>query len=235
MLPKLAVFDVAGTTVLDDDNAVGGKVCEALAEDGIETNLDDVNPLMGMPKPLAVRRILEQRLGYAPDPERIDRIHDRFQALIIEHYRTSPTVEAMPGAVSLFHELRRHGCRVTLDTGFDRATLEAVLDRLDWRSEVDDTVTSDEVARGRPHTDMIDALMKRSGVEEPSAVWKIGDSVSDLEQGLAARCGVVVAVLGVRTRPVIDRYPGVLPINRLEELIPMVREGRDPARRGAMS
>ena len=228
MRPKLAVFDVAGTTVLDDDDAVGSKVCEALAEDGIETGLDDVNPLMGMPKPLAVTRILEQQLGLKPESERVERVHRRFQSLMIEHYRTSPTVEPMPGAVTLFEELRRHGCRVALDTGFDRPTLNTILERLEWGSQVDDTITSDEVIRGRPHTDMIDVLMQRAGVVDPAAVWKVGDSVSDLDQGLAAHCGLVVAVLGVRTRPVIDNYPDVMPISSLDELLPLVRDGRTP-------
>jgi phosphonatase-like hydrolase len=218
---KLMVFDVAGTTVCDDDNAVAGRVCDAFQAAGIDVALAEVNPVMGMPKPLAVRELLRQKRGVA-DEVSADAIHADFQRRIIAHYRTAPGVRAAPGAEEFFARLRDRGIRVTLDTGFDRPTLNAILDRLGWHDVIDDSVTSDEVANGRPAPDMIHVLMQRAGVSDPEAVGKVGDSISDIEQGINARCGLVAAVMGERTRTSVADYPGVIAIDKLEELAPYV-------------
>ena len=46
MTYRLAVFDMAGTTVADD-NAVGIAFQQAFSNNGYEIILEDVNPLMG--------------------------------------------------------------------------------------------------------------------------------------------------------------------------------------------
>jgi hypothetical protein len=63
MAIRMVVFDVAGTTVVDFDNAVASKLVEAPAACGVNIAPEEVNPLMGVPKPLAVRTLLEQVRG----------------------------------------------------------------------------------------------------------------------------------------------------------------------------
>jgi phosphonatase-like hydrolase len=219
---KLMVFDVAGTTVSDADNAVAACVCAALEAAGIPTSLEAVNPVMGMPKPLAIRTLIEQHRGNQPTVVEVEEIHADFQSRMIEHYRTSPNITPMKGAEELFATLRERGIRIGLDTGFDRPIMNVILDRLNWHDKIDDSVTSDEVDNGRPAPDMIHALMAEAGVANPAEVGKVGDSVSDIEQGLTAECGLVVAVLGERTRPVIGNYPGVHGITELSEILPLL-------------
>jgi phosphonatase-like hydrolase len=138
---------------------------------------------------------------------------------MIEHYRTSPSVREIPGTSELFRELRRLGIRVTLDTGFDRPIADAIIHRLGWHSGlVDDSVTSDEVVRGRPDPEMIRVLMERSGIEDASLVGKVGDSISDIEQGINAGCGFVGAISGHRTRLMLDD-PRVHPLERVSDLL----------------
>jgi beta-phosphoglucomutase-like phosphatase (HAD superfamily) len=108
--------------------------------------------------------------------------------------------------------------RVALDTGFDRAIVDAIIDRLDWRDAVDDSIASDEVERGRPAPDMIRALMKRAGLTDPSRVAKLGDSVSDIDEGLNAGCGFVGAIVNVRTQPFLASYPAVTQVHSLAAL-----------------
>ena len=92
--------------------------------------------------------------------------------------------------------LRTAGIRVGLDTGFNRAIANAIIDRLGWQSDglLDATVTSDEVREGRPSPDMIYRLMELTGVQDVKAVCKVGDTPSDLQQGALARCRWVVGV-----------------------------------------
>ena len=51
---ELVVFDMAGTTVNDDDG-VNRSVRAALAEVGLAVTPEAVNEVMGIPKPLALR------------------------------------------------------------------------------------------------------------------------------------------------------------------------------------
>lgn len=219
---RLIVFDVAGTTVCDDDNAVAGRLCDALQAAGTAVMPADVDPVMGMPKPLAVRMLLEQARGQAPTDDEVARVHADFQARIVAHYREADTVKPAPGAVELFAALRERRILIALDTGFDRRTLDTIVARLGWESLIDDSVTSDEVEHGRPHPDMIEAAMAQAGVADPARVGKVGDSASDIEQGINAGCGLVAAVMNERTRAVIDRYPTVHRITQLNELLPLV-------------
>ena len=60
MALKLFVFDVAGTTVCDRTNAVAGRVCDALRAAGLPAEIEQVDPVMGMPKPLAIRHLVAE-------------------------------------------------------------------------------------------------------------------------------------------------------------------------------
>jgi phosphonatase-like hydrolase len=223
MTISLMVFDVAGTTVNDEGNAVAHCVCDAMRDAGFQVELKDVDPVMGVPKPLAIRSLLSDRLGCAPEAQLVGRIHADFQQRMVTHYRTAPSVRPVNHAESVFEALRRLGVRVTLDTGFDRLILDTILQRLGWdKGAIDDSITSDEVDAGRPAPDMIRTLMRRAGVTDPAAVGKVGDSVSDIEEGLNAGCGLVVAVENERTTPHLHRFAGVPAIERLSELLPLV-------------
>ncbi|MFI4892517.1 MAG: HAD hydrolase-like protein [Phycisphaerales bacterium JB058] len=217
---SMVVFDMAGTTVRDEDNAVASAVRSALAEFGCEIAIEDVNPVMGMPKPLAVQTLLKQFSKDASLVARSDEVHERFQQIIVDHYRNGPDVSEIPGTSGVFRALRDAGIRVTLDTGFDRMTLDTIVERLGWGSLLDATVASDEVEHGRPAPDMTHVLMQKCGVTDPAQVCKIGDSVSDIEQGINAGCGLVAAVLCQRTRNEVGKHEGVVAVVSIEDLLP---------------
>jgi phosphonatase-like hydrolase len=193
---ELVVFDMAGTTINDDDG-VNRCVRAALEPVGVSATRDAVNLVMGIPKPMAIRQLLE-RYERPELVEEIDAIHADFVRRMIEFYQTDPSVHEIPGATQTFRRLRAAGIKTALDTGFSRNIVDVVLERLGWKdaSLLDMTVTSDEVPRGRPHPDMIEKIMRKLGVGDPSRVAKVGDTPSDLEEGTAARCGMIVGVTG---------------------------------------
>src|SRR5262249_39585143 len=127
------------------------------------------------------------------------------------------------GTTRLFRDLRRLGIRVALDTGFSRDVLDVLLARLAWDADVVDcTVTSDEVAEGRPHPDLIFRAMQLTGVSRSSDVAKIGDTPVDVLEGQAANCGLVVGVTyGTHSRAELERF-GVPLIDRLPDLLPLL-------------
>jgi len=219
MAIRMVVFDMAGTTVWDGDDAVATCLVDAMRHAGADVSIEDVDPVMGMPKPLAVRTLMSQSAERELSKEEVDAIHTDFQARIVEHYRSSPDVREMEGATEVFATLRERGVFVSLDTGFDRTILDAIVERFGWGELLDATVSSDEVDHGRPAPDMIHRLMERLGVTDPTEVAKIGDSESDLEQGVRAGCGLVAAVECRRTRAVSDRYTTTITVSSLAEFL----------------
>jgi phosphonatase-like hydrolase len=195
---ELVVFDLAGTTVYDGD-AVQSSFRAALAAWGIDADPAEVNSVMGLPKPEAVRILLERfghQSGVPASTENIDAIHEDFTRRMRQYYATDPAVHEIPGAGAAFAALRRAGIKVALNTGFFRPIADVLLARLGWRSPavIDADVTSDEVPRGRPHPDMIRHLMTRLGVREARRVAKVGDTGADLEEGANAGCAAIVGV-----------------------------------------
>lgn len=195
MLPQLVVFDMAGTTVFDSD-FVSDAVVSGFGAHSISIEVATVNPYMGIPKPLAIQSILADMDDWrADDPDFVDSIHDKFLVEMVKFYQEDPNVRAIDGATDVFAELRIRGILIALDTGFSRDIADTILTRLGWdESVIDFSVTSDEVLKGRPHPDMILAAMGALGVTDPASVAKVGDTPSDIDQGIAAGCGWTIGV-----------------------------------------
>lgn len=188
MAPKLVVFDMAGTTVQDGDGVVNHALQTALLAYGVTVTHSQVNDVMGLPKPDAIRHLLQDT------PVPIAKIYQTFEDEMVRYYAVAPEVKAIEGAYQVFGELRRLGIKVVLDTGFARPIVDVILDRLEWRTAVDATVASDEVLHGRPHADLILEAMARTGVLDVQRVAKVGDTPSDVQEGHAAGCKWVIAV-----------------------------------------
>ncbi len=193
---ELVVFDMAGTTIHDDDG-VNHAVRAALEAVDVWVTRESVNEVMGIPKPAAIEHLLEisHRTDLLPG---LDAIHADFVRRMIAFYETDASVHEIPGAANTFRRLRAAGIKTALDTGFSRNIADVLLRRLGWLDDslLNATVTSDEVPRGRPHPDMIQKAMQALGVSDARRVAKVGDTPSDLEEGVAAGCGMVIGVTG---------------------------------------
>lgn len=191
---QLAVFDIAGTTI-EDNNNVADAFQKAFAMNDIQVEKNVVGPLMGYHKPQAIQMVLEQS-GHSFDAGFIEDIHDDFESEMTEFYAHSPLVRAMDGAEDIFRWLKGKGVRVALNTGFSAAVADVIVSRFGWEDKglVDEFIGSDEVEKGRPFPYMIKELMRRCKITDPLQVAKIGDTPVDVEEGLMAGCGMVIAV-----------------------------------------
>lgn len=199
----MVVFDLAGTTVVDEGDVVSVELCEAVREvAGVELPTSAATALMGIRKPDAIRQLIEGAARPAP-AELVERTHECFRRRMMDHYRTSPRVAEISGTTTTFMALRERGIKVCLDTGFSRDITEVIIDRMGWRKHglIDASVTSDEVPLGRPAPFMIFKAMAELGLSDVSRVVKVGDTPSDLQEGRNAGCGRVVGVCrGSHTR-----------------------------------
>lgn len=218
---KLVVFDMAGTTV-HDENFVAKALCEALSLHGYEVPVDDANKVMGIAKPVAIGMLLDQHGG---NRQNIPAIHQDFLRIMIRFYKEMPGIREMDGAAETFRTLRQKGVKVALDTGFSRDITDTILDRLGWLGNdvLDATVASDEVPNGRPHADMIFRAMEQTGITDVAMVAKVGDTPVDLQEGANAGCGLVIGVLsGVNGKEELLRYPHSQIIGSVKEVPALV-------------
>lgn len=218
----LVVFDMAGTTVYDGD-AVNVSLRAAIANAGVEVTRDEVNEVMGIAKPLAIKTLMERKSADVGDVTAalVEKTHDDFLRRMIDYYKTDPAVREILGASDVFRMLKAAGIHVALDTGFSRPIADVILERLNWNDPmlIDVTVTPDEVERGRPHPDMIRYAMTRTGVASADSVAKVGDTPSDLHEGTNAGCALVIGVTeGSHTREQLQVHPHTHLIRTVAEL-----------------
>jgi len=89
------------------------------------------------------------------------------------------SIEAFPGVVDGIKELKRLGLKIAIASSTSRATIEAVLKKINIYSLVDAYVGSDEVVKRKPEPDMFFEAMKRIGVESRDAIV-VGDTKYDI-------------------------------------------------------
>lgn len=213
---RLAVFDLSGTTV-EDDAEVGGCLLTAAREFDLPTSLEEILAHLGTNKIHLYQFLIARRQGRplaitefaaARDPETeplARRVFDRYQALMITHYRTS--CREIPGAADVFRWCKAHDICVATGTGFHRAVTDAIMDRLGWVRDglVDLAVDVEHIPGevGRPAPFMIFHAMVQLGITSVHEVVKVGDTPADMLEGRNAGCRGVVGVL-TGARPIGD-------------------------------
>ncbi|MBK8658220.1 MAG: HAD hydrolase-like protein [Bacteroidetes bacterium] len=193
---KMVVFDMAGTTVEDSDN-VHEALIKGFASEGLIIDRQDANSVMGIPKPVAIRTLLSEKFLLKEHiGEKVSKIHKVFLTEMISFYEKDESVRAKENAEATFSALKAMGVKVCLDTGFSRDIADAIIRRLGWNenSLIDFSVTSDEVINGRPFPDMIFKAMHHFNILSATQVAKVGDTISDLQEGTSAGCGAVIGI-----------------------------------------
>ncbi|MEE2938190.1 MAG: phosphonatase-like hydrolase [Planctomycetota bacterium] len=221
---ELVVFDMAGTTV-DEDNVVYKTVREAVNAAGYSFTQTQVQAAgAGKEKSQAIRDVLSLD-GESHDSHEIDLIFSNFKKLLAVAYQRLRVTE-QPGATAVFSALRQQGVKVALNTGYDRPTAECLIKKLGWMegSDYDVLITASDVEHGRPAPDMIFLAMKKTNVTDASRVAKVGDSEVDIEEGKNSGCGVTVGITtGAQTREQLAHANPTAIIDSLEELLDMLK------------
>ena len=224
---KLVVFDMAGTTV-KDDNDVTNTFQAALAQYGYQVPAEAINPLMGYEKKVAITKMLHLNEQDATKitPELIGHIHSAFVDLMIKHYQQTTSLQALPYAEETLADLRNSGIKIGINTGFSRAIATTIINKLQWREKglFDYLIGSDEVEHGRPDPAMINTMMKYAGINDASEVAKVGDTEVDVREGQNAGCKYVIAVTtGAFTRKELEPYQPTHIIDDIAEVINIIR------------
>ncbi|WP_276481475.1 phosphonatase-like hydrolase [Paraflavitalea pollutisoli] len=220
---QLAVFDMAGTTV-NEDNLVYKTLREAINEAGYQFTLDQVLAAgAGQEKLQAIKSVLA--LEGVQDDALAASIFQKFLVMLDVAYSTQPITEQVNATV-LFHKLREQGIKVVMNTGYNRPTAEALIQKIGWRQGVDfdGLVTASDVAQNRPQPDMILRAMQQQGIADGKSVLKVGDSIIDIEEGRNAGCRYSIGITtGAHTYDQLHSAGPDFIIDNLIELLPIVR------------
>ncbi|NJO41576.1 MAG: HAD hydrolase-like protein [Cyanobacteria bacterium CRU_2_1] len=230
---QLIVFDMAGTTV-KDENEVQDCFFVAAESTGLKTENDRITAMMGWSKKLVFQTLWDEQIGKDhPDYlAKVETSYAKFADVLENHYRTR-SVQPTEGCLELFAWLKSHGIQIGLNTGFYREVTDIILSRLAWNEGLDSdyvgsgntviqvSVTPSEIYNneGRPAPYMIQKAMYKLGVKDPLTVIVVGDTPSDLAAGINAHSLLSLGVTnGTHTREQLEPYPNHGLLNSLIEL-----------------
>lgn len=191
-LPRLAAFDMAGTTI-DDHGLVYRALAETVEATGAGVAAADLQRLMGAEKRHAIAELARAggvELSEEETHARFDEFRERLRGL----YAEQPPVP-LAGVPEALDALRSAGVRVALTTGFSADIGLPLVELLGWEDRLDAVVCASEVAQGRPAPYMIFRAMEKTGVLSVAEVLVAGDTVVDIQAGVHAGAAQVYGVL----------------------------------------
>jgi phosphonoacetaldehyde hydrolase len=199
------ILDWAGTTVDHGSLAPIRALQKIFADHGIEISEEEVRRDMGVLKKDHIRCLFnfprvakewERHYKQAPREEDVQTLFAEFipqqMACIVECSRV------ISGVSDAVQYLRDRGLKIGSTTGYTRPLLDILLAHAAKQGYVPDSaVCPDDVGAGRPFPWMIYQNAIRMTAYPLEAIVKIGDTLSDIEEGLnAGTWAVAVAQTG---------------------------------------
>lgn len=202
---QAVILDWAGTTVDYGSLAPIRALQKTFADRGIDVTEEDVRRDMGLLKKDHIRSLLgipeiasawNRRCKQAPTEKDVEIL---FADFIPQQKACLAECSAViPGVIAAVQRLRDRGLKIGSTTGYPRPLLEVLLPHAASQGYVPDcALCPDDVGAGRPLPWMIFENAVRMKVYPLEAIVKIGDTISDIEEGLnAGTWAVAVAQTG---------------------------------------
>jgi phosphonoacetaldehyde hydrolase len=191
---RLVVFDWAGTTVDHGCLAPVAPFVGAFAAQGIAITTDEARGPMGVSKRDHVHALLKlpavagrwrERHGRNATEQDVDELYRQFVPLQLEVVDEFGTL--VPELLDCVRVLRGRGIAIGATTGYFREAAERVYRRAAEQGyRPDHCLCAEEAPAGRPAPWMIFRIMEALKVFPPAAVVKVGDTIPDIGEGLAA-------------------------------------------------
>ncbi|MFM1920099.1 MAG: hypothetical protein RLZZ303_1733 [Candidatus Hydrogenedentota bacterium] len=191
---KLCVFDWAGTTVDYGCMAPAGAFRELFRRHGVEATVAQARGPMGMHKRdhiatmLAMPELAGQwaRVHGAPHTDAdIEALFQEFIPMQLE--ALPPYCKLIPGVAEVAAALRAQGIKLGGTTGYNEAMMNLCAEAAAKEGYTPDvSIAGSMVPAGRPAPWMAVSVAMALNVYPFEAVVKIGDTVTDIEEGLNA-------------------------------------------------
>jgi phosphonoacetaldehyde hydrolase len=188
------VFDWAGTTVDHGSLAPIRVLQKIFADRGIDVTEEEARRDMGVLKKDHIRSLLsfpriarewEKRYQQAPGERDVETLFADF--IPQQKACLSECSNVIAGVADAVQRLRDRGLKIGSTTGYTRPLVEVLLPHAARQGYVPDcALCPDDVGAGRPAPWMIYENAVRMKVYPLEAVVKVGDTISDIEEGLNA-------------------------------------------------
>lgn len=191
---KGVVLDWAGTAV---DYGCLGPVAvfvDVFKKFHIQASIADARRFMGLMKKDHIRGMLglpaiidqwQYRYNRQPDETDVDALYQQTEPMMVAAiFRHAELIEGLWETVEA---MRKLGMKIGSTTGYTRPMMDALMPLAQREGyEPDAMVCSSDVPAGRPHPWMCYLNAIRMNVYPMAAMVKIGDTISDIQEGLNA-------------------------------------------------
>jgi phosphonoacetaldehyde hydrolase len=200
---KAVIFDWAGTTVDFGCFAPTGVFLEVFRQKGIDITIDEARGPMGMHKRDHIRTIAKYpRVAqawenkYGNNCTEMD-IEEMFQSFIpLQMDVLEKHSEIVPGLIEAVDTIRSFDMKIGSTTGYNNEMMAVLTDLAAKQGyKPDAVVCATDVPAGRPAPWMAFKNAEKLGVYPMKAILKIGDTKSDIEEGVNAGMWSVGVVL----------------------------------------
>ncbi|UDN59208.1 2-aminoethylphosphonate--pyruvate transaminase [Clostridioides sp. ES-S-0010-02] len=201
---KAVVFDWAGTTVDYGCFAPLNVFIEIFKRRGIDVTMEEARKPMGKLKIDHIREMCEMDrikniwaenfVGF-PTEEDVNKLYAEFEPMLFETLEEYTT--PIPHVVETIERLRQNGLKIGSTTGYTREMMNIVEPNAAKKGYSPDfLVTPSEVSQGRPYPWMCYKNAEALGVSPMSAMVKVGDTLSDVKEGVNAGMWSVAVIKG---------------------------------------
>lgn len=201
---QAVIFDWAGTTIDYGCFSPLSPFISAFKEHGIIITMEEARGPMGKLKIDHVRDLIclpsvtEQFFDLyqrKANEEDIVAIYNDFEKQVLA--RLPEFVVPIPHVVNTVSELRKMGLKIGSTTGYTSEMMKIVLPLAREQGYSPDCcITSTDVKRGRPYPYMIYKNMLELDIPSVSSIIKVGDTISDIQEGVNAACISVGVIEG---------------------------------------
>ena len=221
---ECVIMDWAGTAVdygcfapvaafVESFKAIGAPVsaAETRAHMGL-TKIEEVRALFAIDH---VKADFKAKYGREWGEEDVQECYKKFQD---ELFRTLEDYsKPITGVVDTISMLRSQGIKVGSTTGYTRQMMDVVISSAAKLGYViDNCVTSDNLPGGRPKPYMIFQNMCEMDIASPRSVVKVGDTISDIKEGVNAGVWSVGVIFGSNELALTEAEVAAMPADELK-------------------
>ena len=199
------IFDWAGTTVDFGCFAPVNVFVDIFKNAGIDVTMEEARGPMGMLKIDHIRamlsmpriaRLWEEKYGKAFTKQDVENLYAEFEPALMASL--VDYTDPIPEVVETVEVLRKQGLKIGSTTGYTTTMMDVVVpNALKKGYHPDFYVTPDDThSIGRPYPYMIYRNMERLKLSAPWKVVKVGDTTSDIKEGVNAGVWSVGVVVG---------------------------------------
>ncbi|MFJ8236438.1 phosphonoacetaldehyde hydrolase [Ureibacillus sp. NPDC094379] len=199
------IFDWAGTTVDFGCFAPVNVFIDIFKNAGIEVTMEEARAPMGMLKIDHIRAMLsmprisnlwEEKFGNVFTEQDVENLYAEFEPALMASLKEY--TDPIPEVLETVQTLRSQGLKIGSTTGYTQSMMDVVVPNASEKGYSPDCyVTADDTnSFGRPYPYMIYRNMEALKLSAAWKVVKVGDTSSDIKEGLNAGVWSVGVVIG---------------------------------------